>query len=211
MGRLLERVERQPPAGMRDRGIRLSGRLERRHEPVEGALELRSQLSGGVALPVVEADAVAEPEAGEQVVAVERHGGGERGDRARAVAGTGHEPAEPADVDRIRLGVEPHRRAADRDPALPEGRAQRGERAPERRASAIGIRVRPQQIDEQVAALRAGPDGQVGEQRHGLARVHPQRLAVHLDLRSPQHVDAERHSPSMAPACVTVKCEPFRS
>src|SRR4029078_8518264 len=92
-------------------------RLGVRREPIERALELGAQLPGGVALPVVEADAVAKAEAGQEVVAVQRNRGRERLHRPRPVSGRADERPEAGDVHRIGLDLEAHGGPADGDPA----------------------------------------------------------------------------------------------
>jgi hypothetical protein len=190
---LVQRVERQPPASVGDGVVGPAARLERRDEAVERPLQLGAQHPRSVALPVVEADAVAQAEARQEVVAVKRHRGRERLHRRRPLSGRGGQVAEPGDVHDARLGVEGHGGAGDGHPAPSERRAQGRERAPQRGPPAVGIRVGPQQVDEQLPRLRAPGHRQIGEQRHGLARVDPQRCAVHLDPRRPEHIDAKRH------------------
>ncbi len=136
---------------------------------------------------------------------MQHHGRGQRTDPRRAAAGRRDQRTEPADVDRVVLQLEADRRPAGVEPAAAQRRAQRRERPPQRGPSPIRLRVRPQQVDQQVAAVDAAGHGQVGEQRGRLARVHTQGLAVDLDPRRPQHVDPERHDASISDRSVTIQ------
>ena len=163
------------------------------HQPLQRQLQLAPQLGPGRPLPVVEGGAVAQAEAGQQVAPVQRHRLGQVGDRAWAVAGRGHQPPEPPGVHRVGLQLQPHRRPVGDQPAAVQRRSQHRQRAPQRRPSAVGIGVRPQQVDQQVARVAAAAHRQVRQQRRGLARVHPKRRAVHLDPGRAQHVNPKGH------------------
>ena len=200
VGGLVQRIEGEAAAGVGDGVGGPAARLERVHEPVERPLELRPQLSGRIPLPVVEADAVAQPEPGQKVVAVK--GGGRRQPvhGRRPVPGGCDQRPEPGDVHRVGLHLEHDGRPADRDPTPSERRSQSRQRAPERGPAAVGIRVGPEQVDQELPRLRAAGHREVGEDGHRLARVDVQRLAVDLDPRGSQHVDAKRHRAEYARA-----------
>ena len=136
---------------------------------------------------------------------MQHHGRGQRTDPGRAATCGRDQRTEPAHVDRVVLQLEADRRPAGVEPAATQRRAQRRERPPQRGPSPIRLRVRPQQVDQQVAAVDAAGHSQVGEQRGRLARVHTQGLAVDLDPRRPQHVDPERHDASISDHSVTIQ------
>ena len=164
--RLVERIEREPAAGVLDRARMAPARAEALGEPVEDGAELARERPRLERLPVVERSAVAEPEAGEEGAALQRRGLLELGEVVAA-----REPAELVDVERHAVPLERDRVARDGEPAAAERRAERRERPPQRRAGAVGRVLRPQELRERVAAVPAPLDREIGEQRGRLARV----------------------------------------
>ena len=181
MRRLVQVIQRQSTLRVWDRLAGPVGGAQLGNQPVECGLELGSQLPRGCAVPVVPRDAVAQAEAGQQLAAVQRDRPFQRSDRRFAPSSGGHQPPEPSHVDAFRIRLERDRRAIDGQPALAQPAAQRRERAAQRRAAAVGIGVRPEQFDQQIATVGAAHHGQIREQRGGLASVDPERLTVHLD------------------------------
>ena len=207
MGRLVQGIQRQPPLAVGDRLARPPGRGQLGGQPVERDLEFAAQPGGRVALPVVEAGAVAQPKPGQQVAAVQRHRLAQRADRGRSRRCRGHQPPEAVDVDRVVVELQPHRRAVSLQPAPAQRRPQRRQRAPKRGPAPLRLQLRPQQIDQRIAALRP-VQAQHSHQRRGLARVHRQRRAVHPHPRRPQQFNHERHCGEYASAAVTNQVSP---
>ena len=205
MRRLVQRIERQPPLAVGDRLVRAAGLGQGAHQPVERDLELPAQRRRRRPLPVVEGHAVAQAEARQQVAPVQHHGRGQRANRRRAAARRSDQRSEPADVDRIVLQLEADSSPSGVEPPAAQRRAQRRERPPQRGPPPVRLRVRPQQVDQQVAPVDAPGHGKVCEQRGRLSRVHTQGLAVDRDPRRPQHVDPERHDTSISNRPVTVQ------
>ena len=180
VGRLVERVELEPAAGMGE----LPGRLG---QPRQHCGQLASQRVGLATLPVLEGGRIAKPEALEEVAA--------------KALGRGLQPsrrgvgAEAIDVD-LEPGPAHERHVIARrlDRAGADGAAQRRERAPQRAARVLGVVPRPEQLGQDVARPWALDQRQVGEQRHRLAGVEGDRDPVVLDPRGPEqhHLD-RRH------------------
>jgi hypothetical protein len=78
------------------------------------------------------------------------------------------------------IPVQPQTVAADVEWAVADGRLQRRQRAAQRGAGVAVVHLRPEQSGQRVARMKAGGDGQVGQQGGGLARVRLQYLAVPL-------------------------------
>ncbi len=200
----MQPVERQPPLGERHGLGGSPGRGQRGDQPVEGELQLGPQLRRGGPLPVVEDDAVAQAEPGQEVVAVQGDGARQRLDRPPPLPGRRGQRAEPADVHRVVVDVQPSGGAVDHEEPPTQRGAQRGERAAQRRPPAVAAGVRPEQVGDQLAAVHAAADGQVGQHRRRLARVDRQRRTVHLDPRRPQELDRQRHPPRVCQTIVTI-------
>ena len=200
VGRLVERIEREPAPRTRDRLRRVARGSEGAREPVEHRGELPVHLVARELLPVVERGAVAEAEAGEERAAVERGGLLERLEAAGAGLVRGVPVAlrrrdEPTQL----VDVEPDPRPRERDRVPPdldepgaERRLERRERPAEGGTRAVGVGLRPEQPGERVASRGAPGEGEVGEQRGRLARVDVERPAVDLDQRWAEKRDAER-------------------
>ena len=187
MGCLVQRLERQPAPGVLDRAHVAPARTEPFGETIEHRPQLARERSRLQRLPVVERRAVAEPEAGEEDVALQRRGLLE----LREVSPT-REPPELVDVEQDAVPLERDRIARDGEPASAERRAQRRKRPPQRRARAVGCVLGPQELGEHVAAVAALLDREVGEQRGRLARVDGQRNAVAERLRRAEERQPQR-------------------
>ena len=187
MGRLVQRVEREPAAGVLDRAHVAPARAEPLGEPIEDRPELARERPRLERLPVVERSAVAEPEAGEEDAAVQRRGLLELGEVSRR-----REPPELVDVEQDAVPLERDRVARDGEPAAAERRAQRRERPAQRRARAVGRVLGPEELGERVAAVAAPLDREVGEQRGRLARVDRERHTVAERLRRAEERQPQR-------------------
>ncbi len=182
---LVQRVEVEPAAGVRERGRPVARRLARLHEPAEHRGELASQPVRLAALPVLERGRVPEAEALEEVAP--EHGGGLL-ERIR-----GRERAEAVDVDRQRGAAHQRHPLPGRlDRVGPDRPSQRRERAPERAARMLGVVVGPQQLGEDVTRARTVGEREVGEQRERLAGIERDGRSVAPHLRRPQQHDLDR-------------------
>ena len=187
MRRLVQRLERQPAAGVLDRADVAPAGAEPLGEPVEDAPQLARERSGLQRLPVVERSAVAEPEARKEDAALQGRGLLELGQVFAA-----REPAKLVDVEENALPLERDRVACDGEPAAAERRAQRRERPPQRRAGPVGRVLRPQELRQHVAPVPSLLHREIGEERGCLARVDRQRNAVAERLRRPQERQPQR-------------------
>ncbi len=187
MGRLVQRLERQPAAGVLDRAHVAPARTEPLGEAVEHGPELARERSRLQRLPVVERRAVTEPEAREEDAALQRRGLLE----LREVSPT-REPPELVDVEEDAVPLERDRVARDSEPAAAERRAQRRERPPQRRAGPIGRVLGPQELRQDVATVPARLDREVREQRGRLPRVDGQRNTVAERLRRAEERQPQR-------------------
>ena len=188
MRRFVERIEREPPAGIRDCAYRVALLMG---EPLERAPELLPERLGLGRLPLVELHAVAEGEAREEVRAVDVHRLGEtaRGEkRAKAL----HVAVDPVAIER-------HAQPIGRDVLAAERGPERRERPAQCAARPLVIRVRPEQPGEPVAPLGVAGYGEVRKERDRLARVGLDRLSVALDTRRAEEEHAQarlgRHGP----------------
>src|SRR5919199_1374060 len=84
----------------------------------------------------------------------------------------------------------------DLEPALRAGLTKRRESSPQRGASPSLVVFWPEQTGKRVARVAPPGDGQIGEERDRLARVHLERLAAYLDARrAEQRYRRPRHFP----------------
>ena len=181
--RLVQPVEVEALARPRDGVVEASLALEPLDQPVERGRTLAAQRVLRESLPVVEVDAVAQAEAGEQVVAMQVARRDQRlCGRVRVV----RQPAELPDVEPGIRQVEADRVAIALEPSLAERRAQCRERSPQRGPGALRVGVRPEQVRDHGSRVRVPADREIGEHRRGLARVDRQRAPVHLDARRPE-------------------------
>ncbi len=209
----VERVERHEAPGGGDPVTRPALRRFERHQPSERDAQLAAERLGLERLPLVPRRAVPEAEALEEVATMDVDGDRQplsagrtcvrRRVRVRRVS---DERPKVGDVepDVLRAGiaakldlspVHPEPPAAERGP-------QHAQRAPERSASVIRVRLRPEQLGQRLARDRPADDGDVGEQRDRLARVHGDRPPVRDDLWRAKKDHPERQAiSSLVPGC----------
>ena len=193
MGGLVQRLERQPTAGVLDRAHVAAASPEHLGEAIEDGSQLARERCRLERLPVVERSAVAQAEAREKRSALQ----GRCLLELREVV-AGREPAELVDVDEDTVPLERDRVARDGEPALAECRAQRRERSPQRRARSVGRVLGPQKLGQDVASVPALLDREIREQGGRLARVDRERNAVAERLRRAEERQPQRrvaHSP----------------
>ena len=185
VGRLVQRVEREPAARVRGSPAVLAALGQRPHEPPERRAELALQRVGLAHVPGVEA---AGCRAGRSPRAARRGRPRRRlelaGVAGRRAPGTRRTStsAPVAQRDAVARGV---------DPLLADRLAQRRQRAPQRPARVLGILVRPQQLAQRLARARALGEREVREQRRRLAGVERHRLAVPANPRRAQQRDLQ--------------------
>ena len=195
--RLVERVEREPPARVRDRRRR-SGRppASARGQAREHASRARAaarrrphccQLSKATlsrrpkpASRSSRCSATAVVSAAISPCVAHGH----RGELAEAGARRSRR--------RPRRATRPSARCASQPPPRPVLSVESVRRSAARARSSS--ESRPEQRRQAIARVRVPGDGEVGEQRDRLARVDPQRLAVDLDARSAEKCDRQRHT-----------------
>lgn len=175
MSGLMKRIELQPSAGVLERAGRIALRIQPVDEPIEDRAQLTGDPPGLQRLPVVEGDAVPEPEPREQLTAVEP---GRLGERAGLVSGG--ELTETGDVEADVGRVERNRLAHDEDVRSGERVAKRRERSTKSRACTLRLDLGPEERGESVTAMCASLERQEREQRNRLARVDRERLPVDL-------------------------------
>ena len=193
VGGLIEWIESQPAARMGYRLVEAAGGGERGDEPIERRGELAAQLGGHQPLPAVELDAIAQREAGEQIVAMQRDRARERSDLVRSAHGCREECPEARDVDVGIRGSERDGRPVDAQPVSPHRRLQRRQRPAECGPRPVVVVLGPEEPGQTVAAVGVAGDREEGKQRDRLACVDAQRRAIDLDARSAQERDSQRH------------------
>ncbi len=179
LGGFVQGVERRPPPGIGERRLEAPVFAQVGRESVEGGAEGGAPFLRLKTLPVLEIGGVDEAEPGHEVAAIEidRLGDGSltsglqglsqgvdihphRGRRSqRHLSAVGGDEARPQQVI-----------------DLPDGAAQVGQRRG-------WIVVRPEEVGQGVAFMAAAFDGQVGEERHGLAPVCIQGAAIDFEAR----------------------------
>ena len=174
MGGLLKLIESEPAARVLDRLVvpASTGEIARRDALAPGVFPFQGfRLEE---LPVVEPDAVAQPEAGEEVTAIEAGSLG---------------VARIGDTASKLVHVEPHTGSAERDRGAlhleelsAEPLTERRERPAKRRAGVLPVMLRPEERCEGITALALSGDRQVGQKRDGFPGIDGQRLTV--DSRS---------------------------
>jgi hypothetical protein len=102
---------------------------------------------------------------------------------ARGCRGCGSEN----EADLVATGVEP---------AGTEGVGEGMEGAAQGGMAAGGVKVGPEEVDEGVAAVALGCDGEVGEEREGLAPVQADGGVVELETRRTEQKDSQARHPS---------------
>ena len=183
VGRLVQRVEREPLLGPGD-GLGQPARAgEQIDQPVEGRGELALDGVGRDPLPVVEGGAVAHRESRQQLTAVQVDRGRQRAGVDRGVGGRSPELGQ---IEPGAREVERHRAAIGHQPLAAERRAQGRERPPQGRPGALAVVLGPEQRRDHVAPLDVPVDGEVGEDRRRLAGVDRQWAAVEFHDRSAQ-------------------------
>ena len=188
VGRFVQRVEGQPPAGVVECPGGLAGADATGDQPFERTGQHLAQPISRRRLPVLELRAVAQREPGEEVVPVEPRralqGGQVRPDGQRLEVGHVHpHPVRP----------ERHHGAGDRE-ALSHGGRRDRERPAQRPPGAGGVGFRPEQGGEPVPALFTPRDREDGQQRDGLLGVETDDDGVPLHDRWPQERQAQlRH------------------
>ncbi len=98
---LVEWIEQQAPARVRDRVVEAPGGGKRGRQARECRCEFPLQDPGGGLLPAVKGDAVAQAEAGQEIVSIQPDRGAQSVDLAGTAHGHCRELAEAADVDRL--------------------------------------------------------------------------------------------------------------
>jgi hypothetical protein len=202
VGRLVQGVEGEPAAGVGDGRLPLPPGGEAAREPLQRAGKLAPQALALEELPVVEGHAVAQAEARHKIVPVQRRRPRQRRQalgadlRLRVAVHTAlDEPGvEAVHVHHDVLAGELHPLPVYAQPA-------RGARLLERREGpAQGgprpglVVLGPQQPRERVARVAPPRDGQVGDQRYRLARVHLDRNpVVHHARRAEQRYRRPGH------------------
>ena len=185
--RLVQPVELEPVARRHDRLVE----AVRRHEGVRKAVEQLRMLASHdlleVALPVVELDAVAKREAGEEIVARER---GRTRELVDARRGQRRDATKLGEVEERpvehQLDVQP----VGPQPRLTQRSPQRRQRPPQRRPSPFRIGIGPEQIRKRRARLRPAPDRQHRQQRRRLPRINRQRRIIHRNNGRPHQFNA---------------------
>ena len=151
-------------------------------------------------LPVVELGAVAQAEAGQEVIAVERRGFDQEWQARGAGIGRGMAVLPAGGQTRAELShVHPEVRAGNQGNRLPissqvffaQGGAQRGERAPQGRPCVLVVVLGPKQAGQRFARVAAPADRQISQQRGRLACVYGNRRIVACDARCAQEADGE--------------------
>ena len=156
VGGLLQRLEREPPAGDAQRAGQVTGGLPVRRQPGQDRDEL---LPDGVRLalhPGLEPRGVPHHEALEQLAA-----GGLGGLLEPALR---RQPAEPQHVD-VEPGRQRHLVASGHDGVGTEGRAEGGQRATQCTAGVGEVLVGPEQVGDGVARARGSPTAPAGRGR----------------------------------------------
>ena len=187
----MQDVEGQPSSGVGDGRLPLAERPATAGEPLQRTSQLPAQALGLEELPVVEGDAVAQPETGHEVVTVQLFGLGQQGQAFRAHLGfrvpvrfaLRQEVFETDDVDQDRVVVQVHVLPVRAQPTLRAGLPQRREGPAQGGAGAALAVLGPEQAGECVPSMSSARDGQVGGQRDRLPGVDLDRHAVALDAR----------------------------
>ncbi len=187
----MQDVEDQPSPGVCHCLLPLTQRPATAREPLERARQLPPQALGLEKLPVVEGDAVAQPETGHEVVAVKLNGLGQQ----RHAFGTYlrfpvpvrlalcQEVVETDDVYQDRAVVKVHVLSVGDQPPLRAGLAQRREGPAQGGAGATLVVLGPEQSSERVPGVAPPRYGQVGGERDRLPRVDFHEHALVLDAR----------------------------
>jgi hypothetical protein len=178
--RLVQPVEIEALACARDCVVHASLQLEPKDQAVERDSPFAAHRVLVQSLPIVEVDAVSQPESRQQVVAVEV-AGCDQGRRRRMLLA--RQPAKLGEVEPGVGQVEADRIAVALQPSFAERGAERRERPAERGARALGVRVGPEQVRDNSARVGVAGHREVREHRRRLARVDRQRFPVHLDAR----------------------------
>ena len=148
MGGLVERIELEPAAHVRDRLLVVAASGKPHRQAPQNPGELAFQGAGLADLPVVEGGAVAEREALEEPGGAQRSGLGQRFERGVIR----RELPEALHVEReIRPGHQGDAVTGGVDRLLADGLAQRRQRAPERAARMLRIAPGPEQLAERLA------------------------------------------------------------
>ena len=198
--RLVQRVELEPAARVLERLTHVTARSEPPGEAVEHRAELAHDPPRLQRLPVVEGDAVAKTEAGEQLPAIEPSCLGQR--LGLLLRGEG---SEAGDVELHAGRVERHRLAEDDDVVAAQSTAQGRKRSAQGGARAVGLGLRPEEGGERVAAVRPALEREEGEQCDRLPRVHGERRPVDLDDGRAEQVEPQRHQAILRRRSVTVE------
>jgi len=172
VGRFVQRVELKPAASVPGGPLERPVRDARRDQPLQPAGERLPELLAHRRLPLLEVRAAAQGEPSQEVVPVQP---------GRPLERRGVRPAdqgvELADVDPDRGGVQGDRRPADDQPVA-HRRGGHRQRAAQRRPSLGGVRLRPQQVGQLLAAVLAAGHREQREQRGRLPGVEGDRRAV---------------------------------
>jgi len=159
-----------------------------------------AQLLGHGQLPLVEFGAVAQREAAQEVVAVEGDGGlhlrQSFNGRGAGVPGAlrGRDGGlKDGYVTPDVIVIQTQAVAGDVERLFADGSAQGGQRAAQGSPGPLVIHLRPEQGGQRVAGLESAGDGQMGQQRHRLARVGFDGAAVAFEARGTKEEETKCH------------------
>lgn len=160
----------------------------------EGVAELAAEVFGLLLLPVVEGEAVAEGEAGEEVAVVEGNGRFELGRGAGVRGSRGEKLLELEGVAPDGVGFEPDGVAVAADDAVADCFFEGGEGAAEGGFSVAVVVFGPEEGGEVVAERPLVGERQVGEEGDGFAGIGFNGLPVAFDAGRAEKVEREfRH------------------
>ncbi len=187
----VERIQVRPTRRRADRRRQVSIPLGGDREPVQDRQDGAVGGHGAGGPPIVELEAVAQGEAGQEVAT----GQGGRRCECRAVVG-GSGSLDLRQVDPDAPAIEIHPRPIDDQGAVADRGTQRGQRPPKCPPRRHVVRVRPEQRRQLIAGEDSALRGEQGQDRHGLASVDREWCAIDQDLGRAEQADIETRAGS---------------
>ena len=161
LGRLVQRIERQPASRVSEGGIVFTSARQPLRQLLQRGGQLQPQALSLEGLPGIELDGICEGEAGQEVGAVQSHRFGEGGQAVVAEPAEGivvggnlrQQIVEARDVHLKRRRLACHLIPFDRQRAFADGLAEIGKGAAQHRAASFAVELRPQQRHQRIATV----------------------------------------------------------